>query len=104
MGFFDSPIVQEEAHRFMVDYQSLVALGSNYGKFDRVGKEMYIQQMEELLDRYSIFMKRMDLSDDFQAQVAMKDLQEQLKTFGIQPQQMFEHMTLRLRQMKQEIR
>jgi Domain of unknown function (DUF1825) len=104
MGFFESPLVQDEARRFMSDYQALVTLGNNYGKFDRAGKEKYIEEMETLLERYSIFMKRMELSDDFMAQMAMKDLKEQLQTFGVQPQQMFDQMTRRLQQMKQELK
>ncbi|MFS8118731.1 MAG: DUF1825 family protein, partial [Microcoleus sp.] len=35
MGFFDSEIVQQEAKLLFEDYQSLIALGGNYGKFDR---------------------------------------------------------------------
>ncbi len=104
MGFFESPVVQDEARRFMSDYQNLTALGGNYGKFDRVGKEKYIEQMEELLDRYSIFTKRMELSEDFMAQMAFKDFQQQLAGFGVEPTQMFQQMRQRLQQMKQEIK
>ncbi len=103
MGFFESPIVQDEARRFMKDYQDLMTLGNKYGKFDRAGKEMYIAQMEELLSRYAVFMKRMELSEDFMAQMAFKDLKEQLSQMGIQPQQMFEMMSRRLEQMKLEL-
>jgi hypothetical protein len=39
MGFFDSEIVQQEAKQLFEDYQSLVQLGSDYGKFDREGKK-----------------------------------------------------------------
>ncbi|WP_287128471.1 DUF1825 family protein [Candidatus Cyanaurora vandensis] len=104
MGFFESPVVQEEARQFMKDYQDLMQLGTHYGKFDRIGKEKYIEQMETLLERYAVFMKRMELSDDFMAQMAMRDLKDQLGNFGIQPQQMFDQMTHRLQQMKQELR
>ncbi|MFN3680307.1 DUF1825 family protein, partial [Thermosynechococcus sp.] len=58
MGFFDSEIVQQEAQRLFQDYQQLMQLGSEYGKFDREGKKIYIEKMEELMDRYRIFMKR----------------------------------------------
>ena len=46
MGFFDSQVVQEEAKKLFEDYQSLMQLGSEYGKFDREGKKMYIERME----------------------------------------------------------
>ena len=35
MAFFDSEIVQDEARRLFTDYQRLMQLGSEYGKFDR---------------------------------------------------------------------
>jgi hypothetical protein len=104
MGFFDSDIVQKEAAQFMQDYQSLTALGGNYGQFDRAGKEMYIEQMEDLLSRYRVFLKRMELSDDFMAQMSMKQMHEQIGTLGVSPAQMFEQMERSLARMKQEIK
>ena len=38
MGFFESEIVQQESKRLFEDYQQLMHLGSDYGKFDREGK------------------------------------------------------------------
>lgn len=103
MGFFDSDIVQEEAKKLFSDYQSLVQLGSDYGKFDREGKKLFIQQMEALMDRYRIFMKRFELSEDFMAQMTIEQLKTQLGQFGITPQQMFDQMNLTLERMKSEI-
>ena len=40
MGFFESDIVQEEAKKLFTDYQELMKLGSDYGKFDREGKKI----------------------------------------------------------------
>ena len=67
MAFFDSDIVQDEAKRLFGDYQQLMQLGSEYGKFDREGKKKFIETMEELMGRYRVFMKRFELSEDFQA-------------------------------------
>ena len=103
MGFFDSEVVQQEARQLFEDYQSLMQLGSEYGKFDREGKKLYIQRMEELMDRYQIFMKRFELSEDFMAQMTVQQLKTQLGQFGITPQQMFEQMNLTLERMKSEI-
>ncbi|MBC6477836.1 MAG: DUF1825 family protein [Hormoscilla sp. GUM202] len=103
MGFFDSDIVQEEAKKLFSDYQSLVQLGSDYGKFDREGKKLFIQQMEALMERYRIFMKRFELSQDFMAQMTVEQLKTQLGQFGITPQQMFDQMNLTLERMKSEI-
>ncbi|MCL2929606.1 MAG: DUF1825 family protein [Trichodesmium sp. MAG_R01] len=103
MGFFDSEVVQEEAKQLFKDYQSLIMLGSNYGKFDREGKKMYIEQMEAMMDRYKIFMKRFELSEDFMAKMTMEQLKTQLNQFGITPQQMFHQMNVTLERMKSEL-
>ena len=34
MSFFESEIVQEEAKKLFTDYQNLMQLGSDYGKFN----------------------------------------------------------------------
>ena len=103
MGFFDSEIVQQEAKLLFEDYQSLTKLGGNYGKFDREGKKMFIAQMEAMMDRYRIFMKRFELSEDFMAQMTVEQLKTQLNQFGITPQQMFYQMNSTLERMKSEL-
>ncbi len=103
MGFFDSEVVQQEAKKLFEDYQSLINLGSDYGKFDREGKKMYIDQMEAMMERYRIFMKRFELSEDFMAQMTMEQLKTQLNQFGITPQQMFDQMYITLERMKSEL-
>lgn len=103
MGFFDSEIVQQEAKQLFEDYQALLKLGSNYGKFDREGKKLYIEQMEAMMERYRIFMKRFELSEDFTAQMTVEQLKTQLGQFGITPQQMFEQMNMTLERMKAEV-
>lgn len=103
MGFFDSEVVQQEAKKLFDDYQSLTTLGSDYGKFDREGKKMFIEQMEALMERYKIFMKRFELSEDFMAQMTVQQLKTQLNQFGITPQQMFDQMEATLERMKAEI-
>ena len=69
MAFFESDIVQDEAKRLFGDYQQLMQLGSEYGKFDRESKKKFIETMEELMVRYRVFMKRFELSEDFQAKL-----------------------------------
>jgi hypothetical protein len=103
MGFFDSDIVQQEARNLFQDYQALMELGSSYGKFDREGKKLFILKMEEMMDRFAIFTKRFELSDDFMAQMAMKQMQSQLGNFGVTPQQMFQQMHGTLERMKSEL-
>ncbi len=103
MGFFDSEVVQQEAKQLFEDYQSLMQLGSDYGKFDRDGKILFIEKMEELMERYKIFMKRFELSEDFMAQMTVEQLKTQLNQFGVTPQQMFDQMNMTLERMKSEI-
>ena len=103
MSFFDSQVVQEEAKKLFEDYQSLTQLGGEYGKFDREGKKMFIEQMERLMERYRIFMKRFELSEDFMAQMTVQQLKTQLNQFGMTPQQMFDQMETTLKRMKSEI-
>jgi hypothetical protein len=103
MSFFDSEIVQNEAKSLFEDYQALMQLGGRYGKFDREGKIMFIQQMENMMERYRIFMKRFELSEDFMAQMTVEQLKTQLGQFGMTPQQMFDQMNQTLVRMKAEI-
>jgi hypothetical protein len=103
MSFFDSEIVQQEAMKLFQDYQSLMQLGNSYGKFDREGKKLFIEQMEAIMDRYRIFMKRFELSEDFTAQMTMEQLKTQLGQFGMTPQKMFEQMHQTLERMKAEL-
>ena len=104
MAFFDSEIVQDEARTLFSDYQGLIQLGGDYGKFDREGKKLYIERMEALMDRYRVFMKRFELSDDFQAKLTVEQLRTQLDQFGLTPDRMFEQMQLTLDRMKEELR
>lgn len=103
MGFFDSEVVQQEAKQLFEEYQSLMQLGSDYGKFDREGKVLFIENMEALMERYRIFMKRFELSEDFMAKMTVEQFKTQLGQFGMTPQQMFEQMNMTLRRMKSEI-
>jgi hypothetical protein len=103
MGFFDSDIIQQEAKQLFEDYQQLTHLGSKYGKFDRDGKIAFIDQMESLLDRYKVFMKRFELSDDFMAKMTVEQMNTQMSQFGMTAIQMFEQMNQTLERMKREI-
>ncbi len=102
-SFFESEIVQEEAKKLFTDYQQLMQLGSDYGKFDREGKIMFISTMESLMERYKVFMKRFELSEDFQAKMTVEQLKTQLGQFGITPDQMFEQMNNTLVRMKSQL-
>ena len=55
------------------------------------------------MDRYKVFMKRFELSEDFQAKMTVEQLKTQLSQFGITPDQMFEQMNNTLIRMKEEL-
>jgi hypothetical protein len=59
--------------------------------------------MEEMMDRYRVFMKRFELSDDFQAKLTVEQLRTQLGQFGLTPETMFEQMQRTLERMKSEL-
>ena len=103
MAFFESEIVQQEAKKLFDDYQALMQLGSDYGKFDREGKKKFIDTMESLMERYRVFMKRFELSEDFQAKMTVEQLKTQLGQFGITPEQMFDQMNMTLERMKSQL-
>ena len=103
MAFFESEIVQDEAKRLFGDYQQLMLLGSEYGKFDREGKKLYIEKMEDMMERYRVFMKRFELSEDFQAKLTVEQLRTQLGQFGMTPETMFQQMHQTLERMKSEL-
>ena len=103
MAFFDSEIVQEEAKNLFSAYQQLMQLGGVYGKFDREGKKLYIERMEEIMDRYRVFMKRFELSEDFQARLTVEQLRTQLGQFGLTPETMFQQMHCTLERMKSQL-
>lgn len=103
MGFFDSEIVQQEAKQLFEDYQALTHLGADYGKFDREGKKIFIEQMEAMMERYRVFMKRFELSEDFMAKMTVEQLKTQLGQFGVTPQQMFDQMHVTLERMRSEV-
>ena len=78
-------------------------LGGSYGKFDQEGKKLFIGQMESVMERYRIFMKRFELSEDFMAKMTMEQLKTQLGQFGTTPQQMFDQMHHTLERMKADV-
>ena len=55
------------------------------------------------MDRYKVFMKRFELSEDFQAKMTVEQLKTQLSQFGITPDQMFDQMNTTLIRMKDEL-
>jgi hypothetical protein len=64
---------------------------------------MFIDQMESMMERYHIFMKRFELSEDFMAKMTVEQLKTQLGQFGMTPDAMFQQMQQTLERMKADI-
>ena len=64
---------------------------------------MFIDTMEALMARYKVFMKRFELSEDFQAKMTVEQLRTQLGQFGMTPEQMFDQMNTTLERMKSQL-
>ena len=64
---------------------------------------MFIAKMESLMERYKVFMKRFELSEDFQAQMTVEQLKTQLGQFGMTPDQMFDQMNSTLDRMRSQL-
>ena len=64
---------------------------------------VFIDTMENLMERYKVFMKRFELSEDFQAKMTVEQLKTQLSQFGITPDQMFDQMNKTLVRMKTDL-
>ena len=100
--FFQSPIVQDEIRAFMTQQQMLGELGRKYGTFDREGKLAYIDQSLQLIDRWLILLQRFRLSDAFQCQMYVKQLETHLQQFGMTPNQVAENAKQSLEAMKRD--
>ncbi|GAB0492941.1 hypothetical protein MMPV_004212 [Pyropia vietnamensis] len=82
-GFFDSPIVRAEGQALMRDQEALRELGRGYGHFDAAGQRIYIDQLEQLFDRWLVMVKRLELSPDFSAQLHRRQLIEHIADNGM---------------------
>lgn len=102
-GFFESNIVQNEMDRLQDDYQNLLKLGRRYGQFDRQGKKLYIQEMKDVIERWQIFYKRMELSDDFTAKICAKQLRARGGPLGLSNLDLVQSLYLSLDEMSSDV-
>jgi len=102
-GFFESEVVRNEAMMIAKEQTMMMELGKRYGKFDREGKLVYLDKMEELMDRVKIFHKRLELSDDFAAKMNYRELQNKFSAMGTSESEAFEQMKRMYTQMRQEV-
>jgi len=77
-SFYESEIVQKESLAILKDFESLSGLMGKYPMFDVEGKKIFIEQMESVSERLSVFNTRMNLSDDPLVQKNLNQVAKQL--------------------------
>lgn len=87
-----SEIVQKEAATIFNEFQQLSALQPKYFSFDIEGKRIYIEKMEEFLEKLRIFTKRYELSDDPEAKEGLRRLNAQLLEAGLTLNSMYQRL------------
>lgn len=98
-----SEVVRDEMMKLEADYMELAKLGSQYVKFDRDGKVMYIDRALDVVERFKIFLARLKLSDDFSSQMFIKQYQMKLEEVGLTIDSLYDNTTKSLKMMKEEI-
>lgn len=98
-----SEVVRNEMAKLEKDYMELAKLGSQYVKFDRDGKLMYIDRALDVVERFNIFIARLKLSEDFSSQMFLKQYQTRLAEFGLTIESLYENTTKSLKMMKDEV-
>ena len=58
---FQSDNVKLEYEQLCKDHAGLISIGSGYANFDSTGKIMYLEQLEQIEDRWDIFFTRFSL-------------------------------------------
>lgn len=71
--------------------------------FDREGKAIYIDSALDVVDRFSIFLTRLKLSEEFQAQMFIKQYQVKLQEYGLTIDSLIVNTKKSLEMMRDEI-
>jgi hypothetical protein len=58
---FETPIVKEEYNRLCRDHANLIEFGATYGSFDRIGKLLYLDEIDKIQERWDVFLTRFSL-------------------------------------------
>jgi len=58
---FDSKIVKDEYEALSRDHMQIIEFGGNFGSFDRLGKIAFVNQLEQIEERWDVFLARFSL-------------------------------------------
>lgn len=59
--FRDSPLVEEEYKKLVLDHSKLITFGATYADFDPLGKLAYLDEIEKIEERWESFFFRFKL-------------------------------------------
>jgi len=57
----ESPVVQEELQELERDHRALIQMGQGYGGFDAAGKQLFLDQVDKIGERWEVFLARFRL-------------------------------------------
>lgn len=82
----ESPVVQEELRKLETDHRALIAMGARYGAFDAAGKELFLDQIEMIGERWKVYLTRFQLTGEAEsAPHYVGDASKLLERLGLTP-------------------
>lgn len=89
---FKSDLVVKEFASVINDLMMLSRMSTKFPDFDLEGKKMFLQQLEDSADRYRVFIKRLELSEDAAAKEYLRFTNAQMLEGGFTMPVMFRGM------------
>lgn len=86
---FQSELVIKEFSSLVKEISGLSSMSMKFPDFDLEGKKMYLDRMEDASNRYEVFIKRLELSQDPAAKEYLRSTNAQMLEGGFTLSQMF---------------
>mmetsp|Transcript_10555 Transcript_10555/g.24015 ORF Transcript_10555/g.24015 Transcript_10555/m.24015 type:complete len:377 (+) Transcript_10555:100-1230(+) len=81
-----SEVVQAEFRKLLQDHEGLIKLGEQFGSFDPAGKLLYLDQIDDVEQRWDILFTRLQLTGDLNPEYTVQ-VEEYLKRVSLTPVQ-----------------
>ncbi|GBF96739.1 hypothetical protein Rsub_09481 [Raphidocelis subcapitata] len=101
---FQSEIAVREFDSITSELRQLSMMATKFAEFDVTGKQMYLDKMRASCERYRIFMKRLELSDDPAAREYLRATNAQMLEGGFTLAAMFQGLEASLSQYEAIVR
>eukprot|EP00197_Chlamydomonas_leiostraca_P002988 CAMPEP_0202867382 /NCGR_PEP_ID=MMETSP1391-20130828/9315_1 /ASSEMBLY_ACC=CAM_ASM_000867 /TAXON_ID=1034604 /ORGANISM="Chlamydomonas leiostraca, Strain SAG 11-49" /LENGTH=283 /DNA_ID=CAMNT_0049547425 /DNA_START=91 /DNA_END=942 /DNA_ORIENTATION=+ len=98
---FSSEMVMKEFNSMVNELMGLSRMASKFPDFDIAGKRMFLEKMREGGERYELFIKRLELSDDPAAREYLRSTNAQMLNGGFTLKAMFDGLKGSLQQYEQ---